>query len=694
MSSPARGTISSSSACPPGGPTTRWSSRRATHGVGRIALSDDDAAARAAEAWTGGEVLGGPEGLVRLVAESDADLVLNAIVGSAGLGPTIVALAEGIDVALANKESLVVGGELVTALAEATGAQLIPIDSEHTALHHLLTGEPPGAVERLVITASGGPFRGRTDLEHVTVEEALKHPTWSMGGKITIDSATLMNKGLELMEAHHLFGTPYDRIDVVVHPQSIVHAMVSLCDGSTKAHLGYPDMRVAIAYALHHPDRADVPIPTLDLVGRSLTFEAPDDDAFPCLRLAREAALAGGTAPCVLNAANEVAVHAFLGERLPFLGIPAVIERTLERVPVAARARVRLALRGRHGGPRGGRRARRGPHRMSFFLAFLGFAVLIILHELGHFAAAKAVGMRVERFSLFFPPLLARKRHGETEYAIGAIPLGGYVKITGMNPAEEIAPEVAHRAYYKQAVWKRIVVIAAGPAVNIVLAFLLLWVIFMSTGTTEPPARVDAVERGLPAAGQLERGDVIVAVDGKRPAGEGLREQSEAIADRDLVAQVRRRADGGLPGGRAGAAHRAPRRARADARAARRCTTTRPSSAHAPGLRLRRDALPRRSAPGRGAGRRADVAGDLGHRLDDRPDLRRREAQGDLRRGRQLRGHPAVDRVRHHAGAVRAGAHLPVARRHQPVPVPAAGRRAHLLGAWRRRCAGARSRSA
>src|SRR3954466_4311602 len=230
------------------------------HGVDRVALTDPDAAANAAEAWTGGEVLAGPEGLVRLVAESGADLVLNSIVGSAGLGPTIVALSEGIDVALANKESLVVGGELVTALAEATGARLIPIDSEHTALHHLLTGEPPGVVERLIITASGGPFRGRKDLDRVTVQEALNHPTWSMGGKITIDSATLMNKGLELMEAHHLFGTPYDRIDVVVHPQSIIHALVQLCDGSTKAHMGYPDMRVAIGYALHHPDRADLPI--------------------------------------------------------------------------------------------------------------------------------------------------------------------------------------------------------------------------------------------------------------------------------------------------------------------------------------------------------------------------------------------------------------------------------------------------
>jgi 1-deoxy-D-xylulose-5-phosphate reductoisomerase len=309
-------------------------------GVRRIALSEPDAAARASELWTGGEVLGGPEGLVELVAGSDADLVLNAIVGSAGLGPTIVALTEGIDLALANKESLVVGGELVTALAEATGAQIIPVDSEHSALHQLIGAEHgrPGTIDRLVLTASGGPFRGRSraELESVTVEEALKHPTWDMGGKITIDSATLMNKGLEVIEAHHLFGTPYDAIDVVVHPQSIVHALVTLCDGAALAHLGHPDMRVPIAYALHHPERVDVPVRTLDLAELgSLTFEPPDEDAFPCLRIAREAAVAGGTGPCVLNAANEVAVHAFLGGRLPFMGIPAVIEATLERVGAA-----------------------------------------------------------------------------------------------------------------------------------------------------------------------------------------------------------------------------------------------------------------------------------------------------------------------------------------------------------------------
>jgi 1-deoxy-D-xylulose-5-phosphate reductoisomerase len=302
-------------------------------GVERVALADVDAAARASEAWTDGRVLGGAEGLVELVVESGADLVLNALVGSAGLGPTVATLGEGIDLALANKESLVVGGELVTALAQATGAQIVPVDSEHTALHQLIAGLPAGAIERMTITASGGPFRGRgrDELQDVTVKQALAHPTWAMGGKITIDSATLMNKGLEVMEAHHLFGTPYERIDVVVHPQSLIHGLVQLADGAMLAHLGPPDMRIAISYALHGGESVQLPIEPLDLATvRELTFEPVDLDAFPCLRLAREAAKAGGTAPCVLNAANEIAVHAFLEGRLRFLEIPAVIEETLE----------------------------------------------------------------------------------------------------------------------------------------------------------------------------------------------------------------------------------------------------------------------------------------------------------------------------------------------------------------------------
>src|SRR4051812_3539929 len=303
------------------------------HGVPTVALADADSAEQASAAW-GGQVLAGEDGVRQLIAESKPDLVLNAVVGAAGLGPTIVALTDGIDLALANKESLVIGGELVMALAEATESRILPVDSEHSALYQLIGAEPPGTVDRLVLTASGGPFRGRTDLSAVTPEEALAHPTWEMGGRITIDSATLMNKGFEMIEAHHLFGVPYKQIDVVVHPQSIVHSLINLNDGASLAHLGYPDMKVPISYALQYPERADVDVPTLDLASiGQLTFEQPDAETFACLRLARQAGEAGGTAPCVLNAADEVAVEAFLAKRIPFAGIPEVIERTLEALP-------------------------------------------------------------------------------------------------------------------------------------------------------------------------------------------------------------------------------------------------------------------------------------------------------------------------------------------------------------------------
>lgn len=305
------------------------------HGVPVVALADAEAAERAGGTWSG-QILSGEEGIRELVASSEADLVLNGMVGAVGLGPTVVALTEGIDLALANKESLVIGGELTTALAEATGARLLPVDSEHSALFQLIGAEGPGTVERLVLTASGGPFRGRTDLGGVTVDDALAHPTWRMGGRITIDSATLMNKGFEAIEAHHLFGVPYERIEVVVHPQSIVHSLVDLNDGATLAHLGHPDMRVPISYALHYPERADVDVPRLDLAAvGELGFEPPDLETFACLRLALEAGGAGGTAPCVLNAADEVAVAAFLDGRIPFAAIATAVEGVLAEMPAA-----------------------------------------------------------------------------------------------------------------------------------------------------------------------------------------------------------------------------------------------------------------------------------------------------------------------------------------------------------------------
>ncbi len=303
------------------------------HGVPVAALADADAARQVQKSWNG-RVLGGEAGIRELIAVTEPDLVLNGMVGAAGLAPTIAALTEGIDVALANKESLVIGGELTTALAEATGARLLPVDSEHSALFQLIGAEQPGTVERLILTASGGPFRGRKDLSGVGVEDALAHPTWKMGGRITIDSATLMNKGFEAIEAHHLFAVPYERIEVVVHPQSIVHSLIDLNDGATLAHLGYPDMRVPISYALHYPERADVAVPRLDLaeVGE-LSFEQPDPETFACLRLALDAGRVGGTAPCVLNAADEVAVAAFLDGRIEFTAIATAIEAVLADMP-------------------------------------------------------------------------------------------------------------------------------------------------------------------------------------------------------------------------------------------------------------------------------------------------------------------------------------------------------------------------
>jgi 1-deoxy-D-xylulose-5-phosphate reductoisomerase len=273
--------------------------------------------------------------LTELLDAAEPDVVLNAVVGFAGLPATFWTLERGIDLALANKESLVAGGDLAVAAWERGGGRILPVDSEHSAAFQLLDSRPPEGVHSLVLTASGGPFRGRarSELSRVTPEQALAHPTWNMGPKITIDSATLMNKGLELIEAHFLFGLGYDQIEVVVHPSSIVHAVVRFRDGASLAHLGYPDMRVPISFALTYPERAETPIEPLDLAGGLiLEFRAPDEEAFPCLALARAAGEAGDTAPCVLNAANEVAVAAFLENRLPFLGISGVIEMTLARV--------------------------------------------------------------------------------------------------------------------------------------------------------------------------------------------------------------------------------------------------------------------------------------------------------------------------------------------------------------------------
>jgi 1-deoxy-D-xylulose-5-phosphate reductoisomerase len=276
--------------------------------------------------------------LTELLERAQPDVVLNAVVGFAGLPATLWTLEAGVDLALANKESLVAAGELALAAQERGGGLLLPVDSEHSASFQCLDGHGPDAIDSLVLTASGGPFRGRSaeELAEVTPGEALVHPTWSMGPKITIDSATLANKGLELIEAHFLFGLPYERLEVVVHPTSIVHAVVRFRDGGALAHLGYPDMRVPISYALTYPERAETPVPSLDLAaGLTLEFHAPDLEAFPLLVLAREAGERGGTAPCVFNAANEVAVEAFLEERISFADIAEIVAASLESLDLS-----------------------------------------------------------------------------------------------------------------------------------------------------------------------------------------------------------------------------------------------------------------------------------------------------------------------------------------------------------------------
>ena len=302
-------------------------------GVRHVALSDESAAARATSLLSDLDVESGsgPEAVAGLAERADADIVVNALVGAAGLRATLRALDSGTTLALANKESLVVGGELVTSRVRRQG-QMIPVDSEHSAIFQCLLGEDERDVAAIWLTASGGPFRGRTrdQLANITPADALAHPTWAMGPKITIDSATLMNKGLEAIEAHHLFAVDYDRIRIVVHPQSCIHSMVEYVDGSVKAHLGVTDMRIPIQYAITHPRRWPAPIEPVDFTRLgSLDFEAADLDTFRCLALALEAGRTGGTMPAVMNAANEVAVAAFLDGACRFTDIDTVVERVM-----------------------------------------------------------------------------------------------------------------------------------------------------------------------------------------------------------------------------------------------------------------------------------------------------------------------------------------------------------------------------
>lgn len=313
--------------------TGRLFEQAAKFGVRTVAVADPAAASgAAAEAPAGVKVLAGPDGVEALAAMEDADIVLAATVGMSGLKPVLAALARGRNVALATKEVLVAAGELVTGACARTGARLIPVDSEHSAIFQCMGAGAASAVRSIILTASGGPFANKpgVDFDSVTVAEALKHPRWNMGNKVTIDSATMMNKGLELMEARWLFGLPMDRMEVLVHPESIVHSLVQFVDGSVFAQLSLSDMRYAIQYALTWPDRVEGNLPHLDLaaIGR-LHFSRPDANRFPCLGLACAASAAGGTMPAVLSAANEIAVERFLAGEMAFAGIWRVVERVM-----------------------------------------------------------------------------------------------------------------------------------------------------------------------------------------------------------------------------------------------------------------------------------------------------------------------------------------------------------------------------
>ena len=383
-----------------------------------------------------------------LLRAGEPDIVLNAIVGFAGVEATLWALERGITLALANKESLVAAGELALAAHRRGGGLLLPVDSEHSAIFQCLEGRDRDTVESIVLTASGGPFRGRSreELEHVTIEEALAHPTWSMGRKITVDSATLANKGLELIEAHWLFGIPYDRIEVVVHPTSVVHSLVRFRDGALLAHLGRPDMRVPISFALTYPERAAVPAEPLDLAaGLDLHFEAPDAGELP----AAAAGARGG------GARRHVPVRLQRGER----GCGGRVPRRPDQLPGDRRHGRRRARAGRRRSgarPRRSRRCRRGEPTcgrtaartgMTIFISIVGLGLLVFVHELGHFTASVALRMHPRKFYIGFPPAIVKRTRNGIEYGIGMIPLGGFVKIPGMHrPASADVDPVFGRA--------------------------------------------------------------------------------------------------------------------------------------------------------------------------------------------------------------------------------------------------------
>ena len=499
-----------------------------------VAMRDPSAAA-ALDLPAGTEISGDPDALVALARRDDVDFVIVGTGGIVSLRPVIAALEAGKVVATANKETLVAGGHLVMPLARALAATvardrpldpyasplawLRPIDSEHSAIWQCLVGEAMTGVASLLLTASGGPFLDApTDLSDVLPEQALQHPTWSMGSKITIDSATLANKGLEVIEAHWLYDVAYDEIEVVIHPQSVVHSAVRFVDGSLKAQLGTPDMRLPIQYALTFPERHASPSTAVDLVSAGrLDFRAPDEDRFPALRIAREAGRIGQRATTSLIAADEVAVAQFLDGSLPFTGNPGSARgggHALRRGSSPA-ARCRRARCPRCGRP--------GSLRMNVsdifqalvttFLFFLILGVLVLVHELGHFVTARLAGVRVLEFGIGFPPRAKILRaKGETLYTLNWLPIGGFVKLEGEDGDATDDP----RSFARARLPTRLIILAAGVFMNLVTA-LAIFTMIAWLATPLVGVRFGEVQQDSPAAAAgLVSGETILAVDGQQ----------------------------------------------------------------------------------------------------------------------------------------------------------------------------------
>ncbi|TPW04053.1 MAG: 1-deoxy-D-xylulose-5-phosphate reductoisomerase, partial [bacterium] len=442
----------------------------------------------------------------------------------------------GAVVGLANKECLVCAGQLMMAEVQKHGATLLPVDSEHSAIFQVFEFDQKDKIEKIILTASGGPFRAksRDEMADMTPEQAVAHPNWSMGAKISVDSASMFNKGLELIEAHHLFDMPEDRIDIVVHPQSVIHSLVAYVDGSVLAQLGSPDMRTPIAYALGWPNRIEAPAPKLDLAAiATLTFESPDPVRFPALRLAREALKAGGSAAAVMNAANEIAVAAFLNRRIGFLDIAQVVERTIDGVEqrrATSRRPWSDALPDSRSTMELSTLLNSVIHGVWYYVVIflLILTVVVFVHELGHFLVARWNGVRVDVFSIGFGPEIwgwTDPKTG-TRWRFSLVPLGGYVKFFGDADAASatgddrpMTDEEKAVSFQHKRVGQRAAVVFAGPAANFVFAILGLAGLFLVLGQPVTQPVIGSVQAGSAAeVAGLKTGDRIVAINGNAVA--------------------------------------------------------------------------------------------------------------------------------------------------------------------------------